>query len=71
MTDWVQLFLGSDYGYVLGGPETALFVIPLAFVVGQFIGWSYMSTHHGLSYSQNRGTAKYPATPQPPSSVDQ
>ncbi len=52
MTDWVQLFLGSDYGCALGGPETGLFVIVLAFVVGQFIGWIYMGTHHGLSYSQ-------------------
>lgn len=52
MTDWVQLFLGSDYGCASGGPETALFVILLAFVVGQFIGWIYMWTHHGLSYSQ-------------------
>ncbi|NLS94456.1 MAG: DUF4956 domain-containing protein [Planctomycetaceae bacterium] len=52
MTDWVQLFLGSDYGCASGAPETALFVILLAFVVGQFIGWIYMWTHHGLSYSQ-------------------
>ncbi len=52
MTDWVQLILGNDYGCTMGGPETALFVIVLAFVVGQFIGWIYMWTHHGLSYSQ-------------------
>ncbi len=52
MTDWMNLFLASDYGTSLGGPETALFVILLAFVVGQFIGWIYMWTHHGLSYSQ-------------------
>lgn len=52
MTDWIHLFLGSDYGCTLGGPETALFVMLLAFVVGQFIGWIYMGTHHGLSYSQ-------------------
>ncbi len=52
MTDWINLFMGSDYGCALGGPETALFVILLAFVVGQFVGWIYMWTHHGLSYSQ-------------------
>ena len=53
MTDWISLFTGSDYGYSVGGTETALFVILLAFVVGQFIGWLYMWTHHGLSYSQS------------------
>ncbi len=52
MTDWMQLFMASDYGSALAGPETALFVILLAFVVGQFIGWIYMATHQGLSYSQ-------------------
>lgn len=52
MTDWAQLLLENDYGCTLGGPETALFIILLAFVVGQFIGWIYMGTHHGLSYSQ-------------------
>ena len=57
MTDWISLFAGSDYGSSLGGPETALFVILLAFVVGQFIGWIYMWTHHGLSYSQTFATS--------------
>lgn len=52
MNVWLDLLFGGDFG---GGPvgwETALFVIVFAFVIGQFIGWIYMLTHKGLSYSQ-------------------
>ena len=52
MNDWSSLLLHGDYGSTVCGPETVAFVILLAFVVGQFIGWIYMWTHHGLSYSR-------------------
>ena len=52
MNTWLDLRFGGDYGGGPAGPETALFVIVYAFVVGQFIGWIYMLTHKGLSYSQ-------------------
>ena len=52
MNDWWNMLLESDYGAASGGPGTALFVALLAFVIGQFIGWVYMWTHKGLSYSQ-------------------
>ncbi|MBN2477638.1 MAG: DUF4956 domain-containing protein [Pirellulales bacterium] len=46
------MLFDSDVGAGSGGPLTALFILLLAFVVGQFIGWVYMWTHRGLSYSQ-------------------
>ena len=52
MNDWVDLMLRGDYGGGICSPETVAFVIILAFVVGQFIAWIYMWTHHGLSYSR-------------------
>jgi hypothetical protein len=52
MNDWSSLLFEADYGGSLGGVQTAVFVMLTAFVVGQFVGWVYMWTHHGLSYSQ-------------------
>ena len=52
MCDLTSLLLQGDYGGGICSPETVAFVILLAFVVGQFIGWIYMWTHHGLSYSR-------------------
>ncbi len=52
MNVWLDLLFGGDYGGGPAGPETSLFVIVYAFVIGQFIGWVYMITHKGLSYSQ-------------------
>ena len=49
--DWVNLLLYSDYD-AAGSPEQALFLLMLAFVIGQVIGWTYMWTHKVLSYSQ-------------------
>ena len=52
MNDTFRLFLDGN----LGGPgstwQTTLFILVLAFVIGQFIGWIYMWTHRSLSYSQ-------------------
>lgn len=52
MNDWVDLIFNSDYGAAQSGPETAVLVLVLAFVIGHFIGWVYMWTHNTLSYSQ-------------------
>ncbi|NQU19814.1 MAG: DUF4956 domain-containing protein [Candidatus Nealsonbacteria bacterium] len=52
MNTWIDLLFGGDYGGSSAGPETALFVVVYAFVIGQFVGWTYMLTHKGLSYSQ-------------------
>ncbi len=52
MNAWLDLLFGGDFGGGSTGPETSLFVIVYAFVVGQFVGWIYMLTHKGLSYSQ-------------------
>lgn len=52
MNNLVHTLLNSDYGSSSSGPETALFVVLLSFVIGQFIGWVYMWTHRALSYSQ-------------------
>src|SRR6056297_1310075 len=46
------LLFQGDYGGAARGPETVAFVLLLAFLIGQFVGWIYMWTHHGLSYSR-------------------
>ena len=52
MNDWLNILFRSDYGGSLGGPETVVFILVLSCAIGQFIGWVYMWTHKGLSYSQ-------------------
>jgi hypothetical protein len=52
MNDWLNLLFQGDYGGAAGGPETVAFIVLLSFAMGQFIGWVYMWTHRGLSYSQ-------------------
>ena len=51
MTDLINLLFYSDFDSV-GSPEQVLFLLLLAFVIGQMIGWTYMWTHRVLSYSQ-------------------
>lgn len=51
MNHWINLLFYSDFDGA-GSPEQALFLLLLAFVIGQIIGWVYMWTHHVLSYSQ-------------------
>ncbi len=51
MNDLINLLFYSDYDS-MGSPEQALFLLLLAFVIGQMIGWTYMTTHKVLSYSQ-------------------
>lgn len=52
MNGFLQKLFESDYGSAQGGTETSLFIVLFAFVIGHFIGWVYMWTHRGLSYSQ-------------------
>lgn len=52
MDNFVYLLLEGDYGGNTAGPLMTLFIVLLAFAIGQFIGWVYMWTHKGLSYSQ-------------------
>lgn len=52
MSDWMDLFTNGDVGNNLGGAETALLILLLAFCIGHIIAWVYMATHSGLSYSQ-------------------
>ncbi len=49
--NWLNLILNSDYD-AIGSPENVVFLLMLAFVVGQIVGWTYMWTHRLLSYSQ-------------------
>jgi cytochrome P450 len=47
-----DLVLQNEPGSAAAGPETTLLVLLLAFCIGHVIGWVYMWTHAGLSYSQ-------------------
>jgi len=51
MDNWLNMLFEGGFGGASAGLETALFVTLLAFVIGHFIGWIYMWTHRGLSYS--------------------
>lgn len=52
MNDLASLLFDGDYGGATAGPVMTVFIVLLAFLIGQFIGWMYMWTHKGLSYSQ-------------------
>lgn len=52
MTDWLNLIVNSDR-YRGGGPESIVFALLLAFIIGQIVGWVYQRTHRGMSYSQS------------------
>ncbi len=52
MNDLVRFMFEGDAGLAGYSVETALFVVLMSFVIGQFVGWVYMWTHRGLSYSQ-------------------
>lgn len=47
---WLQTFLDTDLA--AADLETGLLVLVAAFVIGHIIGWVYMWTHRGLSYSR-------------------
>jgi hypothetical protein len=50
---WVEMLFFSDPGSHGGGPEGTILMLALAFAIGHVIGWVYMLTHRGLSYSQS------------------
>ncbi len=50
---WVDMLFYSDPGAQFAGPETSILMLALAFAIGHVIGWVYMMTHRGLSYSQS------------------
>ena len=52
MAELLNMLFDSDFGGAAAAPQTSLLVLLLAFVIGQFVGWVYMWTHRGLSYSQ-------------------
>ena len=52
MNDWINTLLGNDFGIRALNPENAVFVMLLAFVIGQLVGFVYIWTHQGLSYSR-------------------
>lgn len=52
MNDWVNTLLGNDFGIRALSPESAVFVMLFAFVIGQLVGFVYIWTHQGLSYSR-------------------
>jgi hypothetical protein len=52
MKDWLELFTNADVGFSSISTETVALALLIAFCVGHVIGWVYMFTHIGLSYSQ-------------------
>jgi len=52
MSEIAEMLFRGDLGSPMGRPETALLVLALAFCIGHVIGWVYIWTHMGLSYSQ-------------------
>jgi len=52
VTDWINTLLSSDFGARALGSESVLFLMLLAFVIGHLIGFVYLWTHQGLSYSR-------------------
>lgn len=52
MNEFMDMLFNGDLGAMAGGPQVALLALLLAFCIGHIIGWVYMGTHGGLSYSQ-------------------
>ncbi len=50
MSDFLELVFDAETAS--GGLETTLLLVLVAFAIGQAIGWVYMWTHLGLSYSR-------------------
>jgi hypothetical protein len=49
----MSLLFDGDSGTMAGGFETTWFIVVFSFCVGQCVGWIYMATHRGLSYSRS------------------
>lgn len=52
MDGWRDILFHGDIGATTMSWETVLLVVLLAFCVGHLIGWVYMWSHIGLSYSR-------------------
>ncbi len=52
MNNWFDTIMSGDTGISSLPPESLLLSMLLAFCLGHVIGWIYMLTHVGLSYSQ-------------------
>jgi uncharacterized membrane protein YhiD involved in acid resistance len=52
MNNLFDTIMSSDAGSAAFSPEGFLLAILMAFCLGHVIGWTYMITHVGLSYSQ-------------------
>lgn len=52
MNNWLETIMSGDAGTSALSPEGFLLSLLLAFCLGHVIGWTYMITHVGLSYSQ-------------------
>jgi hypothetical protein len=52
MEGFFDALLHGDVQPTAGSPETALLMMLLAFCLGHVVGWVYMWTHTGLSYSR-------------------
>jgi len=52
MNEYVELLFDSGLSAASGGPRAVVLIVLFSFVIGQLIGWIYMWTHKGLSYSQ-------------------
>ena len=53
MDGFLDTLIGNELaGGAVGGVQTALLVLLMAFVVGHIVSWVYMWTHSGMSYSQ-------------------
>jgi hypothetical protein len=53
MNDWLSMLFNSDYGPpFVGGTNTIIFIMLLAFAIGHFIGFVYMWSHEAISYSR-------------------
>jgi hypothetical protein len=53
MNDMIYMLFNTDPGAAgVANPGKAILTVLLAFLIGHAIGWVYMGTHRGLSYSQ-------------------
>ena len=52
MNDWLNTLMSSDAGGRVLTPEGTAFLMLLAFMIGQLVGFVYIWTHQGLSYSR-------------------
>ncbi|MGQ9576928.1 MAG: DUF4956 domain-containing protein [Thermoguttaceae bacterium] len=52
MNEWLETLFSSDFGARLLEAESTVFMMLLAFVIGHLVGFIYIWTHEGLSYSR-------------------